>query len=205
MCVVDAGANFGYYTLLFAHWVGAAGRVHSFEANPSIARKLRKSIAVNGFDGIVQLYELALLDKEAQLDFAFTHEFSGGGAIGSGGGGPWAVERVTVPASTLDLVLAQVPRVDVCKIDVEGVEALVLRGAAELLERSGPVALVVEFHAPSFVRVGEPPIAFFERFAALGFSISLVEPAGVTPPLPPTEAVRLLGDRLSYVQLQRGG
>jgi FkbM family methyltransferase len=205
MCVVDAGANFGYYTLLLAHWVGAVGKVHSFEANPSIARKLRKSIAVNGFEGIVQLHELALLDREAKLDFAFTHEFSGGGAIGTGGGGPWTIETVTVPAAPLDVVLARLARVDVCKIDVEGVEALVLKGGAKLIERSGPLSLVIEFHAPSFVRVGDPPLGFFERFASLGFSISLVEPSGVSPPVSPAEAVRLLGDRLSYVQLRRIG
>jgi FkbM family methyltransferase len=106
----DVGANFGYYTVLGAHWVGPAGRVFSFEANPGICRKLRKSVSVNGFDPTVRVFELGVSDVEGMLELAFTHEYSGGGAFGVGDHGYWRTERVRVATAPIDALLATSPR-----------------------------------------------------------------------------------------------
>src|SRR4051794_21372993 len=109
------------YTLLAGQWVGNQGRVCAFEANPEIFRKLRKSVAVNGYDDRVSLYGCALYSEERTLDLHFTYEFSGGGsAFGSDDGEIYQSRQVTVPARTLDTLLAEVPQVEVMKIDVEG-------------------------------------------------------------------------------------
>lgn len=58
--VVDVGARLGYQTLLLADLVGPAGNVIAVEPNPSLAKRARDSIAVNGFTGRAMLHECAL-------------------------------------------------------------------------------------------------------------------------------------------------
>ena len=45
---VDVGANWGYFSLAAAHWVGARGRVVAFEPEPRLYRMLVSNIAANG-------------------------------------------------------------------------------------------------------------------------------------------------------------
>jgi FkbM family methyltransferase len=204
MRFADVGANFGYYTLLGAGWVGPQGRVYSFEANPAIARKLRKSVSVNGYDDRVTLFQVAVFSEATTVDFAFTHEFSGGGAAGGADDGHWQTERLTVQALPLDRLLADVPAIDVMKIDVEGVEPQALQGAAGLLARSPQVTLVVEFHESSTAAMGGP-LAYLSGFVQQGFSLALIEPSGLTLPLTPEKCLARLGGQLGYLHLSRGG
>lgn len=203
MRFADVGANFGYYTVLGAQWVGPEGRVFSFEANPGIARRLRKSVSINGFDDRVRVFDLGVSDTEGMLDLAFTHEFSGGGTLGGGDHGLWQTERVRVRTAPIDTLLADQPAIDVMKIDVEGMEPAALRGAAALIGRSAAVTLIVEFHEAS---VREPGGArgYLEKLVAQGFSLALIEPAGLTAPLAPQACLERLRGELGYLFLRRG-
>ncbi|MBV1797195.1 FkbM family methyltransferase [Siccirubricoccus sp. G192] len=203
MRFADVGANFGYYTLLGSHWVGPQGRVFSFEANPDICRKLRKSVSINGFDDRATVFDVAVYSREAELEFAFVHEYSGGGAIGAGGPGQWETHRVRVRAAPLDLLLADQSSVDVLKIDVEGAEPEAIQGAAALLARSPQVTLVVEFMAGG-IAASPGPLAYLQDFARQGFSLALIEPAGLTGRLSPEACLAQLGNRLGYLYLSRG-
>ena len=198
MRFADVGANFGYYTILGAEWVGAEGQVFSFEANPGICRRLRKSIAVNGFDGRVRLFEVGVADREGVLDLAFTHEFSGGGSLAAGGAGRG--ERARVRTAPIDLLLADVPVVQVMKIDVEGMEPQALAGAAGLITRSPALTLVVEFQATAMA----DPAGYLDGLLAQGFTLALIEPAGLTGPLARAACLERLGSQLGYLHLSRG-
>jgi FkbM family methyltransferase len=194
MRVVDGGAHVGYHTLRLARWVGARGRVEAFEPNPALTRLLRWSLTVNGYEDRVRLHEAALLDRAGEAAFGFHAEGSGGGAIGADG------EQLTVPTVTLDAALADTAQVDVLKLDVAGSEARALRGAARLLAASPRIAIVMEFHAPSF---GEAPQDFLARRAAEGFVLRLLEPSGPSRPLSPAALLAELGERRVYLQLTR--
>jgi FkbM family methyltransferase len=197
MRVVDGGAHVGYYTLRFATWVGAAGRVDAFEPNPGLMRRLRRSVAVNGFTDRVRLHELALLDGNGDSEFGFRHDLSGGGAIEGAG------ERLTVPTVMLDRVLAELAQVDVLKLDIEGAELRALRGARRLLAASPRIAIVLEFHAPSLAAADEAPLGFLERRAAEGFALRVIEHSGPGAALAPEALLAAVGERRVYLQLTR--
>ena len=58
--VLDIGANFGWFTTLFAQWVGDAGRVHSFEPVPFIGDLTAETVALNGVGRHVDLNHFGL-------------------------------------------------------------------------------------------------------------------------------------------------
>ena len=152
MNVVDAGANHGYYTLLFADLVGGQGKVAAFEPNPPIARLLRQSVAVNGFGARTTVFEKALVaNDDVELVFhAMDDEPKNARIVDPA----YASDRSTlvIQGARLDTLLADWPRVDFMKVDVEGAEEAMIRGATSILERDRP-ALVLEFSA---LRCQEP-------------------------------------------------
>jgi FkbM family methyltransferase len=196
MRVCDIGANFGYYTLLMASAVGVEGRVWSVEANPRMVQLLRKSVAVNGFGKRVTIVEAAAWDREETLDFFVNEAMSGGGRVRPPGVRGNA-DRTAVAAKPLD-GLIEGP-LDVIKIDVEGAEERALAGLAATIDASPRLAIVMEYYAPAF----RDPAAFFEGFAAKGFSAQAIRPIGLGPALTPAALVADLAQELGYVLLQR--
>jgi FkbM family methyltransferase len=77
--VADVGANLGYFTLLMADLTGADGHVLSFEPNPELARRLRKSIDVNGFAGFTDFYPCGLGGEEGWAMMEVRNDQPGGG------------------------------------------------------------------------------------------------------------------------------
>lgn len=77
--VADVGANLGYFTLLMADLTGAEGRVLAFEPNPELARRLRKSIAINGFAGFTDFYQCGLGREQGWARMDVRSEQPGGG------------------------------------------------------------------------------------------------------------------------------
>src|SRR5690606_17148968 len=65
---LDAGANLGYFTLRFAHWVGPAGRVAAFEPNPAMVERIRQNVDVNSFRN-VEIVLKAVHDRVGQVEF----------------------------------------------------------------------------------------------------------------------------------------
>lgn len=175
MTALDIGANFGFYTLLLAQAVGPAGAVHAFEANPHIARKLRKSVSVNGLSPWTHVHALALSNRAGETTFSFDPAFSGGGAIGANAGADY--ETITVPTAPLDAILPPDLLPDMIKMDVEGAEALVLEGGRRVFDSPRLSRVVTEFYPDAIART-IPPRAFLDHFLSRGFEIRLIAPDG---------------------------
>lgn len=132
--VVDVGANVGTHTVALAKAVGASGAVLAFEPQRFVHQVLCANVALNALTW-VRTYHAALGRTPGgvvvpDIDYAAPGNF-GGLALGD-----WR-EGETVPRLTLDgFGLA---RCALLKVDVEGMEADVLAGAAELLSRARPV------------------------------------------------------------------
>ena len=146
--VAEVGANMGYHTLTMAEAVGPGGHIDSFEANPAVLPLLRATIAVNGFAGRVTLHPVAALDAPGEVSFSSDPDHIGSGHLALEAEAPNYSRRVTVPAATLDERLADVPAIDLLRMDAEGSEPQVLRGAAALIRRSPGLRIVTEWSAP---------------------------------------------------------
>jgi len=134
---IDVGANVGLYTRTLAH---LSSTVHAFEPSSATADKLRRTSARN-----VIVHEIALSDEEGRAELRIprdgAHLTYGLGSIEPGvaaGHGDVKVEKVE--RRRLDSVISDA--VSFVKIDVEGHELSVLRGASGLIEKCRPVFLV---------------------------------------------------------------
>jgi len=143
---IDVGAHIGYYSLKAAPVVGPSGRVLAIEPNPDTVRKLRDNIQASGARSVT-VEPVACADTEGTLELfaapeANTGETSLSRANASQSGA--AVNSYQVRARPLDDIIrdAGVSRVDAVKIDVEGAELLVLKGARETMARFHPMILV---------------------------------------------------------------
>jgi FkbM family methyltransferase len=160
--VVDVGANHGYYTLLLADLVGPEGKVAAIEPNPHLCSLLARSVAVNGFGGIVEVHEEAAVGEDDQsLSFYVPeNEPKNARIVQSGFDAPAEGSVLSISGRSLANTLAAWPRVDFLKIDVEGAEEAVIAGLESILVRDHP-DMVLEFNAGRCTE----PAAFLERLA----------------------------------------
>ena len=139
---VDVGANVGCFSIPLSTTVGLSGQIHSFEASPTISRYLKNNIQLNGLSNIF-FNNIAVSDKDGLVSFydAPIHKFGMGG-LASVGFGSTLVE---VPSICLNHYF-QVPcKIKVLKIDVEGFEVCVLKGASKLLQNNYVDLIIFEF------------------------------------------------------------
>jgi FkbM family methyltransferase len=151
--VVDVGANHGYFTALAALLVGPGGRVEAFEPNPAVAAGLAGVLRRNGVDGRVAVHPEALSDRGGWAEFYVSVSPVNDGLsslLASDAALAHGVIRaghtLRVPTTTFDAFAerAGLGRVDLLKIDVEGAEALVLRGMERTLAVCPPRRIVCE-------------------------------------------------------------
>lgn len=136
MRCADVGANMGLHTLEMALRVGAEGKVFAFEPNPVMAERLRKNLTLNPeLADRVEVVVTALSDAPEELSIIDHRGNATLRPVGERG-----VDHQVCRAARLDdLALG---KLDVLKIDVEGMEENVLRGAAKLLRDFHPVIVV---------------------------------------------------------------
>ncbi|WP_162848389.1 FkbM family methyltransferase [Paenibacillus nanensis] len=146
----DIGANIGFHSLYIAS-IGESVHCVSFEPHPELHLQLKENAELNGFTNLTA-YECAVADVSGDIDFrlqsmnAYNRGLSGSMQSVSTVDNAFTAARVA--ALTLDEALSddQKNRVRAIKIDTQGIEFEVLRGAAETVRRSRPL-VAFEYHA----------------------------------------------------------
>lgn len=147
--VFDVGANVGIYTILSAAGVGPTGHVYAFEPVPDVRQILLDNLSRAGAANVT-IAGTAVSDAPGEVEL-FVNEETALTSIGRTGRGKIVAVR-RVPVCTLDAYASDrgVSRIDLLKIDVEGFEGHVLRGAEGLLERSRDVVIFSELAEKNF-------------------------------------------------------
>ena len=142
--VVEVGANLGYYAVAMAQKVGPGGFLTSFEANPRVAALTQKSLAFNGFAARSRVIPQAALNEPGEISFVVSRRNSGGGFVTYWEGQPYEDGVVLkVPAVRLDDTVSG--PIDMIRIDAEGSEPFILRGAEAILKANRDLVLCLEW------------------------------------------------------------
>jgi FkbM family methyltransferase len=188
MCIVDAGANEGLFTIIAARIAGGGGVVHSFEPSPRERSRLEANIAINRLTN-VKVHSAALGRAAGRS----TLRIAGAGHSGHNtlGGFMYAgtvhEESVEVDVVTLDQAVEEqkLARLDLLKIDVEGSEAEVLRGADGVLRKMRPV-VIAEAQEASLRQMGSSAKELMDLLRSHDYTVKAFGPSG--EPGPPADA-----------------
>jgi FkbM family methyltransferase len=181
MTVIDVGANVGQMTLEMAELVGPKGRVIAIEPGSGNLALLRRHVEGNGYGGRVTIVEAACgsthggeceltIVGERPDEVGSGFQVMGLGLLSTDVGSPRTTARVrcvSVDGLCRELDL----RPSLLKIDVEGSEVEVFRGAAKVLAEFRPI-----------VRFGFHPFAFAEPRAAQQAILDILKQTGLNPP-----------------------
>jgi FkbM family methyltransferase len=173
---LDVGANHGSYSLIAAPVVGAEGVVLAFEPQPRLAMLLRRSFQANGFRH-AEVLEVACSDSDGQATFFVSHTASGTGGLYEGFSGGAKRKRFNVALCRLDDRLAgrALPGRVLLKLDVEGSELSVIRGAASFLRERRPL-IVLELNPSSAKAAGYDVRDLLRTLGEIGYD-RIAEPA----------------------------
>jgi FkbM family methyltransferase len=186
--VADVGAHIGVVTVLLAG-LCPKGHVFAFEPAAENRAHLMANIGANTLDNVT-VQGVAVFDLDGEICLEYDAGFPGGSHVGGAG--------ATVPSVRFDTWAGQtgIDRLDLVKLDVEGVELAVLDGAAETLRRLRPI-LVVECNPVALRRFGGTGYAaLLRRLRALCSSVGVIGPGGsVTPVASAGHLQLILGER----------
>ncbi len=140
-CVIDIGANVGYFSLLASRLVGSNGRVHAFEPSLENMTALIDNLVINSF-GNVKTHLVALSDYDGRSKFFLSRDESARHSL---------IQThehnsdIMVDVKKLDNVINHVP-VHFIKSDTEGNELAVLGGAKQIIQANRGINLLFEVY-----------------------------------------------------------
>jgi FkbM family methyltransferase len=164
----DIGANIGYFSLLAAATLQHSGQVISFEPGQVAYARLMDNIGLNPFRNIAT-FNLAVTDREGEAALHLAAETADGCASLYGAGPEVTAQEICRTVSLDGFAQSHgLPGPDFIKIDVEGAELFVLRGAREMLAVSRPL-LLVELKAETLAASGTDKREVQELLAGYGY------------------------------------
>lgn len=147
--LVDVGASLGLYTIACGLRIGPSGAVHAFEPDPASFQYLTGNVKLNQLAQIVHMYPYAVGEHSATI------YFNSGRGVESAVATTDQAHNDPIRCVTLSEMFPQT-RIDILKIDVEGFEEPVLRGASSLLQDKSraPRTIFIEMHPFAWEKFG---------------------------------------------------
>jgi FkbM family methyltransferase len=137
--VYDVGGHHGYHSLLASKLVGDRGKVYIFEPLPENRKKIAGVVSANNCSNCT-VVPVAVSDRIGRTPLFLGTDDSQPSILTKPG------SSLMVETTTLDDFAARHRRPSLVKVDVEGAEYAVLRGARRLLATDPPISWVIELH-----------------------------------------------------------
>ena len=180
---IDVGANIGFFTRRLAEWVRPGGLVIAIEPEARNFEALKAMLSRRGLVNVEPLQAVAaeapgLLKLQVNALHPADHRISESGT--------------EVRAVTLDGIVEEQgwPEVSLLKIDVQGAEERVLRGALEVARRSRP-AIFMEIDEAALSAMGSNAQTVLRLLGELDYKVCRIEKGRLTAPLPVEHVVSL--------------
>jgi hypothetical protein len=172
MVLFDVGSNIGETLLNFAKLTGDNGKVYGFEPVPYSFNKCSNNILLNRFNN-VSVSQIALSNKEETLFFHEANNNNSGGVFMNKNNTPgsYKVEGITLDAYVERIGITHL---DLIKVDVEGFETNVLKGAGETCRKFRP-NLFVEVDDINLKNQGSSASELIALITSYGYQISKIE------------------------------
>ena len=148
--VVDIGAHIGLYTIMASKHVGPNGKIVAIEANPDNFEMLNRNVKLNQLTNVTNL-NCAVYSQETRIKLYLAGEGSNRtkyNTLMAERANEGKEKFVEINADTLDhlMQLQGISEINWIKIDVEGAEYEVLKGASNIISHSKDISLLIEVH-----------------------------------------------------------
>jgi len=200
---VDIGANIGYFTLLAGSRIhaGGKGRVIAVEPNPECCALIERNLVINWSMCDITLHKVAVGAEKGEVWLASPENRAANAHLAFGEAETKGERRFRVPIEPLDALAPQGLKIDILKIDVEGHELSVFRGARRVISQSPDIRIIMEWSQRQMADAGVSPVAMQAELQSLGLlarrlptSKSLYDVTEETAPIIPFEEL----SRLAY-------
>lgn len=175
MIVVDIGAHDGLFAMAMAGRIAPSGVVHAIEPAPDSFEALGRNVRNNGLADRVRGHNLLVGEREDEIDFFW---MPGGVSLINSPianiGGPDIAPRRTVRRKVVTLdswAAAEGVTPDLLKIDVEGFELNVIRGARGIISGGNPPLIIMEVHTRLLRELGQSVDELLGELRGLGYDI----------------------------------
>lgn len=195
---IDVGANNGFFTVMMSQCVGKTGRVYAYEPHPETFKVLTEHTRINDCKNTV-LAELVVSDRHGEVDFYLNSDMASSSALIDPGLVPDNVVSREHPRKTripsVLLTNCEGKPIKLVKIDTEGAEHLVLKGAEQLLMTQHPPFIIVELNPFGLKHTGSSIAALRQYMLKFGYALFLLHPNGAIPTcIPSSTEVRCVND-----------
>lgn len=174
---LDVGANAGIFSLFAAARLGPSGQVIALEPSAREFAQLTGNIALNNLANVTP--HRAAADSQPGTLQLHIADPGHAGHNSLADLGDATIARESVPAVTIDDLLATADRCDAIKLDIEGAELRALQGATKTLSRLRP-ALAIEINPQSLIACGTSAEALLGFLAAQNYTAHDIDPATAT-------------------------
>ena len=138
--VIDVGGNLGFFVLILNELVGDSGKIYTFEPSKKLNQKLTSTVKINNLQN-VSIVNLALGESEGSTILHYNPKQSGLSSIVTDLDSATTSEEIKI--TTLNKFSTNFSdKISFIKIDTEGYEPQVLRGANELITRDKPIIYI---------------------------------------------------------------
>ncbi|WP_254053544.1 FkbM family methyltransferase [Singulisphaera sp. GP187] len=184
MTVIDVGANHGMFSFEAAHFINGEGVIHAFEPTPSTRNLLLSNLAINNLT-TVKVFPAAVGEAPGTAKLRVHREMSGLNTLATQEI-TWnrkplsADEIIEVPILTLDAHAEAegLDQIDFLKIDVEGFELGVIRGARGLLRAKRVARIMLEIGDVTCANAGVTPMEILDELQSLGYRLHAISSEG---------------------------
>lgn len=177
--LVDVGANVGFYSTACAR-TNPNITVLAFEPNPDLTEVFLRNVLLNGVSRQVELHTVALSESGSRTGQLHVppHTGSGGGSLRNLHPEEGAARVHPIEFNTLEELFPSTQPCDLIKIDVEGNELSVLRGALGLITQHYPT-IVIELLRKWMKPFGHHPQDVIGILIPMGYECHAIQPDGL--------------------------
>ena len=183
---IDVGSNFGYFTCLMARFC-PAGRVIGIEADEKVAEIARDNALINGFYH-AEIINAAVSDHDTDVQLYRRNTRSGNTSIAklndqfTSSLGELPTEPFIVKGLRIDDLMSKMDgRVDFMKVDVEGAEPLVFKGAPRTIDANPDLKIVMEWSPGQIREAGFEVPAFLDDLREMHLRPFDIRDGGLAP------------------------